>query len=132
MYHYETLSENSGRESLLKSFGRKIVFEVENDGRKNSETRLQMIHSNSITKDSTNIEPKNQTIHVNSIPSDLTNIEPKNKHNTYDSRMLQKLMTWDSSIPRANTASDLRASTISTTAQTSTFSTTTSLAHNNL
>ena len=97
--------------ALFKNYGHKI-FKLENDGRGNSEIKLQMIPTNLI-------------------PVDSIIIDPKNQHDTSESFSLQKIMSWESYVPQFNTPYDLLVSTIPTTACAITLSTKRSLAHNN-
>ena len=117
-FHDEAISKIYGCDSLFKNSGTNNFLEVINDGRENSEIQLQKIHTNLIP--------------TNLIHADLINIKPKNQYDTSDSRLLQKLISWNSYVSQVKKTYDVCASTISTTAYYSTFSTTTSLAHNNL
>ena len=108
--HGAEISKNPGRYILFKNTGHKNCFEVEKDGCKNSKIQLQSNYSD--------------LIYTNMITADSTNIEPKNQHDLADYHTLQKMMSWG--------LHDPKFSIMDATSQSSDFFVRTHTAHNNV
>ena len=94
MWHGAEIIErkNSGHDSSFKNSGHDNIFEVEKDGRKNSEIQLQKNHAD---PNNANLN-HTDSIHANSTNSDSTNIKPKSQYDLVDSQSLQNIMSWGS------------------------------------